>query len=292
MRLVTFEHTGTTKVGVRQGDNLIDLSVIAPHVPMDLKSILAAQISMAEIANCVQNVPDTAIYNMDDVRLLPPIPNPDKILCIGRNYVAHAIEGGAKPPTYPEVFVRTAQSLIAHGDAIIRPQISDKLDFECEIAMIIGKTAYQVKVENALEYIAGYSLFNDVTLRDYQRKSTQWTMGKNFDNTGPFGPDFISADELPDGVKGLHILTRLNGHIMQDANTDDFIFPVPKLIEILTECMTLVPGDVIITGTPAGVGYARTPPVFMKHGDVIEVEVAKMGVLTNMVQDDISVRYG
>ncbi len=152
--------------------------------------------------------------------------------------------------------------------------------------MIVGSRARHVKKEDALSVVAGYSIFNDATIRDYQRKSSQWTIGKNFDGTGALGPEFVSADELPPGAEGLQIKTRLNGEVMQDANTRDFIFPVDELIVRLSECMTLEPGDVIVTGTPSGVGYARTPPVYMKNGDVCEVEIEGIGVLTNPIADE------
>ena len=169
---------------------------------------------------------------------------------------------------------------------IIRPKCSAKLDFEGELVAIIGRTARHVSRENALEYVAGYSIFNDATLRDYQGKSSQWTIGKNFDNTGAFGPVFVTADELPLGAAGLRLQTRLNGKIMQDANTNEFIFPIEDLIEKLSECMTLESGDIIVTGTPAGVGYVRRPPVYMKDGDVCEVEIEGIGVLSNPIVNE------
>ena len=234
-------------------------------------------------ADCASK--DTKI-DMNSIKLLPPIQRPGKIICIGRNYAAHAAEGGAETPNYPEIFYRGPNTLIAHGEPIIRPKCSDKLDFEAELVVIIGKKTKNITEADAGSVIAGYSLFNEGTLRDYQCKSSQWTIGKNFDNSGPFGPEIVTSDELPEGAKGLRIQSRLNGKIMQDANTNDLVFTIHNLIYRLNECMTLDPGDIIVSGTPAGVGYVRTPPVFMKPGDVIEIEVEGIGILTNTIEDE------
>jgi 2-keto-4-pentenoate hydratase/2-oxohepta-3-ene-1,7-dioic acid hydratase in catechol pathway len=179
--------------------------------------------------------------------------------------------------------MRTKSSLVAHGQPLVRPICSDKFDYEAELAIVIGKPARNVTEANALSHVFGYSCFNDGSIRDYQRKSTQWTMGKNFDGTGPFGPDIVTADELPAGATGLRVVSRLNGETMQNGNTSDMIFSVARTIAIISEVMTLEPGDVIITGTPAGVGYARKPPVFMRPGDVCEIEVEGIGILRNPV---------
>lgn len=222
---------------------------------------------------------------MAGLRLLPVVPNPGKIICIGLNYRDHAKEGGNPVPDYPAVFMRVATSLVAHGQPILRPPVSDKLDFEAELAVVIGRPAKRVRAGSALDHVAGYACFNDGSLRDFQRKSTQWTMGKNFDRTGGFGPELVTPDELPDGARGLRVTSRVNGVVMQDGSTADMIFDVATLIEILSEVMTLEPGDVIATGTPAGVGYARTPPLFLKQGDVCEVTIAGIGTLSNPVED-------
>ena len=287
MRIVSFEHEGQSRVGIKTDNGVINLSTAAPHLPQDLLQLLQAGHNLSELLHpLVEQASDEDYIPLAELIYQPVVPNPPKIICIGRNYAAHAVEGGAEPPTYPEIFLRGAESLIGHAAPIIRPRCSDKLDYEGEIAVIIGKKARHVSEEDGLDYIAGYALFNDATLRDYQRKSSQWTIGKNFDDTGAFGPEFVTADELPAGMKGVQLQTRLNGEIMQNANTDDFIFPMHKLIAILSECMTLLPGDVIITGTPAGVGYVRNPPVFMKQGDIVEVEAAGLGVLRNSVENE------
>jgi acylpyruvate hydrolase len=224
--------------------------------------------------------------NLDEVTLLPPLSAPGKIICVGLNYVDHSIESGFVVPTYPTIFARFSSSLIGAGTPILRPKASTQLDYEGELVAVIGTGGRHISEENALDHVIGYSIFNDASVRDYQTKSPQWTVGKNFDGTGAFGPCLITADELPRGAKGLHIQTRLNGKVVQDASTDDMVFSVAQLISILSEAMTLSPGDIIVSGTPAGVGMARKPPLFMKHGDVCEVEIEGIGILRNQVEDE------
>lgn len=227
------------------------------------------------------------VVDLDAVSVLPPIPAPPKIICVGLNYADHTAESGfAKQPDYPTLFGRFTSSLIGHNEPIIRPRVSDQLDYEGEIVAIIGKRGRHVSKADALDYIAGYSLFNDASVRDYQFKAPQWTVGKNFDGTGAFGPYFVTPDELPPGCKGLRLVTRLNGQIVQNASTDDLVFDVPTLVSVISEAITLEPGDLIVTGTPSGVGLARKPPLFMKPGDICEVEVEGLGVLVNPVQDE------
>jgi len=287
MRFVSFERDGDILIGLRDGDEVIDLSIAAPDLPTDMVALLeAGDSAMALAAQAQTQATAEARIPYADLTFAPVVPRPPKVICIGRNYAAHAAEGGAETPTYPEIFYRGGSSLIGHEAPIVRPKCSDKLDYEGEIVAIVGKKARHVPQSEGLDYIAGYALFNDATLRDYQRKSSQWTIGKNFDDTGAFGPEFVTADELPAGVHGLNIQTRLNGEIMQDASTADLVFPMDMLIAILSECMTLEPGDIIVTGTPSGVGYVRKPPVFMKAGDVCEVEVEGLGVLRNSVIDE------
>lgn len=287
MRLVSFSRGGEKRIGCPVDGKIVDLSIVAPSLPTDLLSLLEmGPEGMQQAEAAAKSASSDALVSTDDICYLPLMTRPPKIICIGRNYAAHAIEGGALPPTYPEIFYRGSTSLLAHNAPIIRPKCSNKLDYEAELVAIVGKTAKSVTKEDGLDYIAGYSLFNDATLRDYQKKSSQWTIGKNFDNTGGFGPEFVSADELPAGADGLRIQSRLNGQIMQDANTSDFIFPIDDLVAKLSECMTLEVGDVIVSGTPAGVGYARTPPIFMKDGDVCEIEIEGIGILSNPVVDE------
>jgi acylpyruvate hydrolase len=224
--------------------------------------------------------------DLDEAVLLPPLSAPGKIICVGLNYVDHSIESGFTVPDYPTIFARFASSLIGSGSAIIRPKASTQLDYEGEMVAIIGVGGRHIRERDALDHVIGYSIFNDASVRDYQKKSPQWTIGKNFDGTGAFGPYMVTADELPPGAKGLHIQTRLNGAVVQDASTDDMVFSVARLISILSEAITLSPGDIIVTGTPAGVGMARNPPLFMKHGDVCEVEIEGIGTLRNKVEDE------
>lgn len=221
------------------------------------------------------------------VQWLPPISAPGKIICVGLNYVDHSIESGFMPPTYPTLFARFSTSLIGHGAAIRRPEASIQLDYEGEMVAVIGKAGRHIARSQALSHVAGYSIFNDASIRDFQTKSPQWTVGKNFDGTGSFGPVFVTADELPPGGKGLRIQTRLNGEVVQNASTSDMIFDVVSLISIISEAITLEPGDVIVTGTPSGVGVARKPQLFMKHGDICEVELEDVGILSNVVADDV-----
>jgi 2-keto-4-pentenoate hydratase/2-oxohepta-3-ene-1,7-dioic acid hydratase in catechol pathway len=204
------------------------------------------------------------------------------------NYEDHAAESKQKRPEYPVVFLRANTSLVAHGAPIVQPQVSTRLDYEGELVAVIGRTARQVRREDALDYVAGYSVFNDGSIRDYQLRTTQWTVGKNFDGSGAFGPDFVTSDELPAGAVGLSIETRLNGEVMQSANTRDMIFSVAETIELLSTCMTLEPGDVLVMGTPSGVGAARKPPVFMKPGDEVTVTIERVGSLTNPVVAELA----
>ncbi len=273
MRIVTFRRNGIVQHGVRHGGSIAVHPAATSAVEL---AIHAAADSAAQAT--AQQVP------LADVELLPPVPRPGKIICIGLNYRAHAIEGGNAIPEYPAVFMRGATSLTPSGGPILYPECSDKLDYEAELAVVIGRAATRVSVANALAHVAGYSCFNDGSVRDYQRKSTQWTMGKNFDCTGGFGPELVTPDELPVGASGLRIVARLNGQVMQDQPIRDMIFPIAKIIAYVSAFTPLSPGDVIATGTPPGVGVFRKPPVFLQPGDVCEVEIDGLGVLRNPVQ--------
>jgi len=287
MRIVAYEKNGGGAIGVRLEDQVVDLSIAAPDLPGTLRGLLAAgPEAMAEAGRAAEAAGGEARLPLDGLPLLPPVPDPSKILCIGRNYAEHAKEGGAEVPAFPDIFMRSRLSLVGDGQPIIRPPVSEKLDFEGELMVVIGKTVHRANRETALDAIAGYAVFNDATLRDYQRRTTQWTIGKNFDHTGAFGPEFVSADEVPPGATGLRLQTRLNGQVMQDTNTDDMVFPVVKALVVITEAMTLEPGDLLATGTPSGVGYARTPPVWMQPGDRVEVEIEGIGTLSNPVEDE------
>lgn len=212
---------------------------------------------------------------------------PGKILCVGLNYADHAAEANMAVPADPTLFSRFASSLVAPGEPIRLPRVSSALDFEGELAVVIGTGGRYIEKDRALDHVAGYSCFNDASIRDYQLRTTQWMLGKNFDGTGPFGPYLVTPDELPRGARGLAIETRLNGEVVQRSSTDQLIFDVATLIAALSEAMSLEPGDVIITGTPAGVGNARTPKLFMKPGDLCEVEIQHIGILSNPVSADV-----
>ncbi len=288
MRCVTFSHTSGPRLGVRLGDVLVDLAVAAPELPRDMKSLLAlGDAGLAQAAEAAAAAPVAAQQRFSAVRLLPPVPNPDKILCVGLNYIDHAIEIDPKNlPEHPVFFGRMATTLVAHDAPLVRPRVSQRLDFEGEVAAVIGIGGRHIPPEAALAHVAGYALFNEGSVRDYQFRSSQWFLGKNFDNTGAFGPELCTADELPPGARGLRLSTAVNGEIMQEASTADMLFDVAALVSTLSEAMTLAPGDVIVTGTPSGVGFARTPPVFLKPGDVCEIELEGYGVLRNPVADE------
>ncbi len=289
MRFLSFEANGQAGIGwVKdiQATDFVNLTLAAPELPRDLKDLICSPGGLAAADAAARKAPASAVQAISSVTMLPLIPNPGKIVCMGLNYADHAKEGGNARPEYPSFFLRGNSSMVGHNQAIVRPKASTQLDYEAELAVIIGKKARHLTADNALDCIAGYSCFNDGSIRNYQRKSSQWTIGKNFDATGPFGPCLVTPDELPPGAAGLRIQSRLNGKVMQDANTDVFLWNVVEALRIITECMTLEPGDVIITGTPAGVGYARTPPVWMAPGDICEIEVEGVGILSNPIVDE------
>ena len=277
MRFTTYLKDGQPRLGVLDGDQVIDLAA-------DLRAELTAGTDLiaAGQAAIASNAPRLPLAGLS---LAPLVPEPGKTVCLGLNYFDHAKEGGrTEKPDYPWFFYRGKTSLMGHGQPGVCPRVSSKFDYEAEMAVVIGKTVPRhVAQADALQYVFGYSCFNDMSVRDYQKRTGQWTIGKNFDATGGFGPVLVSADELPPGAVGLRIQSRLNGQVMQDANTTDMIFNVAETIALLAECMTLEPGDAIIMGTPAGVGQARTPPVWMKPGDMIEIEIEQIGVLRNPI---------
>jgi acylpyruvate hydrolase len=277
MRFMSFEVAGKTAMAVQVGKNWHG----AANIVSTLESLIAA--GGSALADAAQKLSSAPQIDITKVKILPPVSNPEKIVCIGLNYVDHSAESGFKQPEFPTVFGRFNSSLIGDGAAIIKPPQSEQLDYEGELVAIIGRTARHVSEDTALDYVAGYSIFNDASIRDYQFKAPQWTPGKNFDGTGSFGPYFVTADELPKGCVGLSLQTRLNGVVVQKASITDMVFSVAKLISVLSSFMTLKPGDVIVTGTPSGVGLARKPPLWMKPGDVVEVEIEKIGVLRNPV---------
>jgi 2-keto-4-pentenoate hydratase/2-oxohepta-3-ene-1,7-dioic acid hydratase in catechol pathway len=289
MKLLSFtdrnSNRGIGVLALSNANHFVDVCATDPVIPNDLLLIIQSPDLLGRVKSA-QSANHAVVKNISDVTFNAPIERPGKIICMGLNYADHAKEGGNARPEYPSFFMRGPSSLTAHGSPLIRPKVSDKLDYEAELAFVVGKTTRHASLENALDCVAGYSVFNDGSIRDYQRKTTQWTIGKNFDKTGAFGPYLVTPDELPLGCNGLRIQSRLNGKVMQDANTKDFLWGVAETIVLISECMTLEPGDLVITGTPAGVSYARTPPVFMKPGDICEIEIESIGILSNTIADE------
>ena len=283
MKLINYRRNGALRIGALLDEGVAELD---ERVPGELAAALSAGVDLHAAAESAiaKKAPRLSLDQLD---LAPVVPRPGKVVCMGLNFFDHAKEAGLDKPAYPMVFMRGASSLLAHGKAAIRPRVSEMFDYEAELAVVIGKPMRHATASNALDGVFGYSCFNDMSLRDYQRKTTQWTMGKNFDATGAFGPCLVSADALPPGAAGLRIQSRLNGAVMQSSSTSDMMWSVADTIVLISECMTLEPGDVIIMGTPAGVGAARKPPVWMRHGDRIEVEIEGIGVLSNPVQDEL-----
>ncbi|WP_037225559.1 fumarylacetoacetate hydrolase family protein [Roseomonas gilardii] len=289
MRFAAFRKDGRTGLAAAgNGGSYSGLMAGDPAYPGDLASLVAR--GAEALAEAGRALSRGAPVDLDAVELLPPLPSPSKIVCVGLNYADHSAESGFAVPSYPTIFGRFATSLIGHGAPIVRPRVSEQLDYEGELVAVIGRGGRHIPKERALEHVIGYSLFNDASVRDYQTRTPQWTVGKNFDGTGAFGPVFVTADELPPGCRGLRITTRLNGQVVQDASTDALIFDVATLVATLSEAITWEPGDVIVTGTPSGVGLARKPPLWMKPGDVCEVEVERVGMLRNPVVDEAGER--
>jgi acylpyruvate hydrolase len=283
MRFATYLRAGASRLALVDGTDLIDLNDAQRQVPSDIRVALKAGIDL-QSAGRAALADKAARQPLAGAMLAPVVPDPGKTICLGLNYFDHAKEGGRDKPEYPWFFFRGTSSLIAHGDAGVVPTVSSKFDYEAELAVVIGrKVPRHTREADALQYVFGYACFNDMSVRDYQKRTPQWTIGKNFDGTGALGPVLVTADELPPGAKGLKIQGRLNGRVMQDANTGDMIFSVAETIALLADVLTLEPGDVIAMGTPAGVGQARTPPVWMKAGDRFEVEIERVATLVNPI---------
>ena len=283
MRFTTYLRDGAPRLAVIDGNDLVDLNDANAKTPADLRAALKAGIDL-QAAGAAALKDQARRQPLASARLAPLVPEPGKIVCLGLNYYDHAKEGGRDKPDYPWFFFRAASSLVAHGEAGWLPKVSTKFDYEAELAVVIGKTVPRhTKEADALPYVFGYGCFNDMSVRDYQKRTPQWTIGKNFDRTGGFGPSLVTADELAPGATGLRIRSLLNGQVMQDANTSDMIFSVAETIALLADVLTLEPGDVIVMGTPAGVGQARNPPVWMKVGDTIDIDIEKVGTLRNPI---------
>lgn len=284
MRFMRFEQGGRTGIAVDAGDGWRARFVDEGNVPADIGAIAASDAGARNAM--IEHLRSGVALDADAVTSLPPSAHPGKIICLGLNYRDHAREFDSPPPSYPTLFARFASSLIGHGQPLVRPRVSDKFDYEGELVLILGRGGRHIALESALDHVFGYSVFNDGSLRDYQLRTSQWTTGKNFDGTGAFGPWVVTADELPPGAAGLMLETRLNGNVMQQASTSDMIFGVAQTIAIISEAMTLDAGDVIVMGTPSGVGYGRKPPLYMKAGDVCEISIERIGTLRNVVVDE------
>lgn len=285
MKLVTFVQNSSTRIGAlvtrNSEDRVVDFSQAAPSLPTDMLTFLqGGQATLAAAQTAVANASDS--LPLAAVKLLAPIPRPSKIICIGLNYSDHAAETGQPIPKYPIVFSKYANTIIATGDSIVLPRVSNEVDYEAELGFVIGKTARYVPAAQALDYVAGYMPINDVSARDYQTRISQWTMGKTFDTFAPMGPALVTSDEVPDAGK-LKISLTINGEVLQDSNTDKLIFGIPQLVEALSEVMTLEPGDIVSTGTPPGVGMARNPKRYLRPGDVVNITIEGLGTLSNPV---------
>ena len=284
MRLVNFKRGREAAIGVRGEAGLVDLSVAAPNLPRDMTGFLAAgKGAMAKAARAARRPPPEAIVK-GRVNYLPPIANPGKIICVGLNYGDHAAEANLTPPDYPVLFLRTAASFVGHRQPLIRPKASRHFDYEAELVVVIGKPGRRIAKSRALDHVAGYTIANEGSVRDFQMRTSQWTIGKNFDRSGALGPEIVTPDELPKGAKGLKIECRLNGKALQSSTTGAMIFDVASLIKEASTIFALEPGDIFVTGTPAGVGFVRKPPIFMKPGDTCEIEIEGIGVLSNPVK--------
>lgn len=278
MKIASFLYDGRSSYGVVDGDTVSDVGAVLGQCYSDLRSVLESSDGLAELAA----LRDAPVLSVEQVQWLPVIPNPDKVLCVGLNYLKHIVETGREVPKHPTLFTRFASAQVGHDQPLIQPKASTAFDFEGELAIVIGKAGRHISKENALQHIAGYSLFNDGSIRDWQRHTLQFTAGKNFVGSGSFGPWLVTQEEITD-INSLVLETRLNGEVVQREGLDDLLFKIPELIEYISTFTELLPGDVIATGTPGGVGAFRTPPLWMKPGDVVEVEVEGIGTLKNTV---------
>lgn len=274
MKLVSFENGAGPQVGIVDGDDVLIVTDAGWTGGKTLRAMIERDELAAAKAHASARVP------LASVNLLPPVLDPPRIWCVGVNYDEHRREVGREPTGHPTIFTRTPQSQVGHGVPFKVPAVSTDLDYEAEIAIVIGKGGRDIAPADAFDHIVGYSCYNDATIRDFQRHTTQWIPGKNFEDLGSFGPWLVTPDEMPP-LGDIRLTARLNGQIMQDAMATDMLFPIPAIIAYISTFTTLLPGDVIATGTPGGVGAKRTPPVWMKPGDTIEIEVTGVGILSN-----------
>ena len=284
MKLISFLHHNIPSYGIVQGEDVLNLTPILGAQAPDLKSLIAHNMLDQAAKAMASHKPD---LKFADLHLLPVITNPNKIVCVGLNYADHVRETGRELTESPALFLRVSESQIGHGQNIVRPPESHRLDYEGEIAVVIGKGGRRISEADSWSHIAGYSCYNDGSIRDWQVSTTQWTAGKNFWRTGGFGPWMVTADEIKPDQK-MTLITRLNGQELQRATTDMMIHSIPRQIAYISTFIPLEAGDVIVTGTPGGVGNKRSPQVFMKPGDVVEIEVDAVGILRNGIVDDVA----
>jgi len=284
MKLVTFLRQDQFRLGALRPDRtVVDLNQADPKLPADMISFLAGgDKALALASEAIAAAPARATYPLRDITLKAPILHPGKIICIGLNYRDHAAESGQAVPEYPTVFAKFANCVIGPGEPIVHPKISKMVDYEAEMAVVIGQRAKAVSVREALNYVGGYMCLNDVSARDYQNRTSQWVIGKSFDTFAPMGPCLVTANEIPD-PQALDIRLSIGQELLQNSNTSNLVFTVQDLVAELSAVMTLEPGDVIATGTPGGVGFARKPPRWLRPGDVVRIEIERIGVLENPI---------
>lgn len=290
MRLLSFDKNGKPTIGVRVGDEVVDLCAAVPGLPSDMTAFLAGGPAALDAARTAAENAGTRIP-IAQIKHCIPVPRHDKNIGLGLNYLTHIREMDPtfETPEFPGMFMRVPSSLVAHREPIIRPSVSDTLDYEGELAVVIGKGGRHIPIESALDHVAGYMCHNDGSVREFNRFPISITAGKNFDRTGSFGPEIVTADELPPGCKGLTLRTRVNGELRQNQDLSEMHWDVATLIHLMSRMMILLPGDILTTGTPPGVGAGFKPPKFLKHGDVVEVEIEGMGMLSNPIEDELPV---
>ena len=283
MRLATIQTAAGPRAAVLHGGDYVDLHATNPALPASVRGLLEAGADALRAAALAAGAAKAVTYPADQARLLAPVPDPRKIVCLGLNYRDHAAESGAHVPKDPVLFSKYATALIGPGQAIVLPPVSKEVDYEAELVIVVGKRGRNLRPQEAAGYVAGYTVGHDVSARDWQfKEGKQWMAGKTFDTFAPTGPHLVTADDVPDPHR-LPIRLRLNGQVMQDSNTEQMIFRVGEVLAYLSQVFTLEPGDLVFTGTPSGVGFVRKPPVFLKGGDVVEVEIGGLGVLRNPV---------
>jgi acylpyruvate hydrolase len=289
MKIVGFTRGEELRLGVVDGGEVVDLQAADPSTPNDLAAVLRQREgSLQSLAELAGRAPDSARRPLADITYALPVARPGKIICLGLNYLDHVKEGRYADtlPQFPTLFSRGLNSVAPHLHPLRRPRASETFDYEAEMVVVIGRRARHMTLDTALSCVAGYSCANEGSIREFQRHTTQWHMGKNFDNSGSIGPWIVTADELPAGGKGLKIESRVNGKVMQSDNTANMMFPVAETIVYATQGITLEPGDLLLTGTPSGVAHARKPPAWMRHGDVCEIEIEGIGILRNPIEDE------